>query len=368
MTLKDNLKYWVGLNLVLAENLQSIKKVLQAYPVVEEVFKANYRDFIALGLKEEEARALTSPQILDKAQREIDHLEKKRYTVLTIEGEDYPEYLREVFDPPIVLYCAGDVKALSGPAVSIVGARKPTAYGRAVTERIARDLSSRGMVVVSGMARGIDSIAHWGALQEGKTVAVQGSGLENIYPKENKRLFEKIIEKGAVVTEYSRKSPPLGFHFPLRNRIISGLSLAVVVVEATRKSGSLITARLALEQNREVMAVPGNVTSKLSQGTNWLIKTGARLVESWEDVAEELPMPYRDELLKQSEQTPENLSSLGPEEKQIYELLSPDSLMHVDTLVDNSTFSVSEILSYLLHLELKGFVIPSPGKYYQRKW
>ena len=171
-----------------------------------------------------------------------------------------------------------------------------------------------------------------------------------------------------MVTEYSRKSLPLGYHFPLRNRIISGLSLALIAVEATKKSGSLITARLALEQNREVMAVPGNITSKLSQGTNWLIKTGARLVESWEDVAEELPMPFRDKLLAQPEKTTQDLGRLGSEEKQIYDLLSPDSLTHVDILVEKSSFSVSEVLSYLLNLELNGFVTQSPGKYYQRKW
>jgi DNA processing protein len=256
---------------------------------------------------------------------------------------------------------------LKGPAVSVVGARKPSPYGRAVAERLARDLASRGLVIVSGLARGVDSIAHWGALEGGKTVAVLGSGLENIYPRENRALFEKIIEQGAVVSEFPPKSPPLGFHFPLRNRIISGLSYAVVVVEATKKSGSLISARLALEQNREVMAVPGNITSELSLGTNLLIQAGAKLVESWEDVVEELPSPLKEQLLNQKEEEMEERPSMSEQEKRVFEHLKPDSLTHVDELVDETEFSVSETLSFLLNLELKGLIYQRPGKYFQRR-
>jgi DNA processing protein len=217
------------------------------------------------------------------------------------------------------------------------------------------------------LARGIDSIAHWGALEGGKTVAVLGSGLENIYPRENRRLFEKIIERGAVISEFPAKSPPLGFHFPIRNRIISGLSLALVVVEATRKSGSLISARLALDQNREVMAVPGNITSDLSQGTNWLIKTGAKLIECWEDVAEELPSPLKEELLSQKKEGKKKPVSLNPREEKMFSLLKPDSLTHIDELIEGSDLSVSEVLSVLLNLELKDLIVQRPGKYFQRR-
>lgn len=363
----DHRKYWIALNLVLAANIRAAKKIVDNFPQILDAFKAPRKDLIALGLAEEEARDLTSSKILDQAQREIEKLKQKKFSILTQEDKEYPDYLREIFDPPFVLYCAGKVEALKGPAVAIVGARKPSPYGRAVAERIAQDLASRGIVVVSGLARGVDSIAHWGAIRGGKTVAVLGSGLENIYPRDNRKLFEKITEIGAVVTEFPRNTPPLGFHFPIRNRIIAGLSLALVVVEATQRSGSLISARLALEQNREVMAVPGNITSELSQGTNWLIKSGAKPVENWEDVAEELPSPLKEQLLSQKSREKEKPPSMSPSEKKIFELLSPDSLIHIDELVEQSNLSVSEVLSLLLRLEINELILQSPGKYFQRK-
>ena len=365
--MEDSRKYWIALNLVLAENLKAAKKIVDRFPTIADAFKAGSREFIALGIEKETALVLTSPKILDQACREIERLERKNIFVLTYEDTNYPEYLREIFDPPFVLYCAGNVKALKGPAVSIVGARKTSAYGRAVAEKLARELASRGIVIVSGLARGVDSIAHWGALEGGITVAVLGSGLENIYPRENRALFGKIVEKGAVVSEFPLKSPALAYHFPIRNRIISGLSLAIIVVEASRRSGSLISARLALEQNREVMAVPGNITSELSQGTNWLIKAGAKPVESWEDVAEELPSPIKEHLLSQKEDKKEKPPSMSAQEKEVYELLKPDSLTHIDEVIEETEFSVSEILSTLLGLELKGLALQRPGKYFQRR-
>ncbi|MCK4264394.1 MAG: DNA-protecting protein DprA, partial [Candidatus Aminicenantes bacterium] len=208
--MEENLRYWVALNLVLAENLKLAKKIVHRFPCIADVFRARGKDLIALGFEEDTAQAINSPKILDRARREIERIVRKGYSILSIEDKQYPEYLRETFDPPLVLYCAGKVETLKEPAVSIVGARKPTPYGRAVAERLAEDLAVRGMVVVSGMARGIDSIAHWGALKGGKTIAVLGSGLENIYPREHRMLFEKIIETGAVVTEFPPKSPPLG--------------------------------------------------------------------------------------------------------------------------------------------------------------
>lgn len=363
----ENLRYRVALNLLLAESLGQAQKLHRAFPSPAAVFRASVPELLAFGLEESKARAVASPKILDQADREIDRLRRKGYTILSIEDKEYPDYLRETFDPPFVLYCAGKVEALKGPSVSIVGARKPTPYGRAVAERLAKDLGSRGLVVVSGLARGIDSIAHWGALKGGRTVAVLGSGLENIYPRENRKLFEKIIENGAVISEYSHDSPPLGFHFPLRNRIISGLSLALIVVEATKKSGSLISARLALEQNREVMAVPGNITSELSQGTNWLIKAGAKAIEKWEDVVEEFPPPLREQFLSDKQTEEERSPELNPLEKSLFKLISPDLAIHIDELVEKSQVSVSEVLSVLLNLELKDLIIQLPGKYFQRK-
>lgn len=334
---------------------------------MEDVFHTSKRDLQALGLEEEIADALSSPNLLKRADQEIDRLEKIGYSVLTIEDEHYPNYLREIFDPPLVLYYAGDIDTLSEPSVSIVGARRPTPYGRAVAERLAHDLSVKGLVIVSGLARGIDSISHWGALKGGKTVAVLGSGLETIYPRENRPLFEKIIESGVVLSEYSLKAPPLKYHFPCRNRIISGLSIGTVVIEGTGRSGSLITARLALEENREVMAVPGNITSELSQGTNWLIKSGAKLVNDWKDVVEEFPSPLKEEILSREIKKRKEALSLSREESKIHDLLLPDALTSVDELVERSNLSVSEILTVLLSLELKELVDQRPGKFYQRK-
>lgn len=366
--MEDHLKYWVALNIVLSKNLKAIKKILNRFPNIQDLFKTSVTGLKALGLDEETAVALVSPKTLHRAEKDIEKLTRKKYAILTQEDRNYPSYLRESFDPPCVLYCAGKVDVLDELSVSIVGARKPTPYGRAVAEKLAYDLASRGMVVVSGLARGIDSVAHWGALQGGKTVAVMGSGLDVIYPRENRRLFDKIIETGAVITEFPLKSSPLGYHFPMRNRIISGLSLAVVVIEATKRSGSLITARLALEQNREVMAVPGNTTSELSRGTNWLVKTGAKLVERWEDVAEELPPPLKDQLLAQTEEkTIKALPPVNPNEEKVLALLKTDELTPVDELVEKTEFSVSEILSLSLQLELKGYISQSPGKNFQRK-
>lgn len=366
MNVTDKKLLWVALNLVLGDNLRAARRIVERFSGLSEAFLSSSQDLVALGLKEEEARELSSPGLIDKAAKVLSGMAKKGYSVLTLEDKAYPENLREIFDPPYVLYCAGKPEVLNEPSVSVVGARKPTPYGRAVAEALARDLAAAGLVVVSGMARGIDSIAHWGALQAGKTVAVLGSGLDNIYPRENAPLFRKISEGGAAVSEFPPGARPLGFHFPLRNRIISGLSKATVVVEASRKSGSLITACLALEQNREVMAVPGNLTSELSLGANWLIKAGAKLVETWEDVVEEFPCPLRERFFSQRKEEQRSLPEMSPAEKRLFDGLRPDELTHIDELVEKNDASVSEILALLLNLELKGLVHQAPGKYFQR--
>jgi DNA processing protein len=286
--------------------------------------------------------------------------------LLTFEDEDYPPPLKEIFDPPFVLYGAGHPEVLKEAAVAVVGARRPTPYGRAAAEKLAKDLAAAGLVVVSGLARGIDSAAHWGALESGKTVAVLGSGLNDIYPPENKGLFRKIAEEGAVITEFPQDMPPFSFHFPLRNRIISGLSLATLVVEATLRSGSLITARLSLEQNRDVMAFPGSPASDLSRGTNWLIKSGAKLVETWEDVVEELPSPLRETLLSRRTEEKKKMPALSPQEKRIFDRLSVETPVHIDELVEAADTPISEMLGLLLNLELKGLVRQAPGKFFLR--
>ena len=362
----DRRTLWVALNLVLSDSLRCAQKVVARYPSMEEAFRASPEELQSLGLEKAKAQELVSPSLLERAAETRSWLEKKGHFLLTIDDPGYPEVLNEIFDPPFVLYGAGRPEVLGEVCLAIVGARRPTPYGRAVAEKLSADLAAKGLVIISGLARGIDSIAHWGALESGRTVAVLGSGLDDVYPQENKGLFRKIAERGAVITEFPPRMPPLGFHFPLRNRIISGLSLATLVVEATRQSGSLITARLALEQNRDVMAVPGNMTSDLSRGTNWLLKSGAKLVETWEDVVEELPLPLRESLLAPKAEEKRRAPTMSPQEKTVYNRLSADTLTHIDELVEAADTSVSEMLGLLLGLELKGLVRQVPGKHFQR--
>lgn len=358
---------WVALNAAVCECPRAARIILKAFPEVDEVFAAGEAALIALRVREDVARRLAAAGALDAARGELEKLEKKAYSIMTFEDAEYPPLLREIYDPPLVLYVSGQPEALAEPAVSIVGARRPTAYGREVARRLAGDLASRGLVVVSGFARGIDSCAHSGALESGgRTVAVLGSGLDEIYPPENRPLAARVRESGAVVTEHPLDAPPLGFHFPLRNRIIAGLGAGLVVVEASRHSGSLITAHLALEENREVMAVPGNVTSGLSDGTNGLIRSGARAVGNWEDVVEGLPAALRGEVLaRQAEEGP--APALSEAERTVLGAVPTDAEVHVDELADLTDLSVSELLGTLLGLELKGLVVQNPGKNFQRR-
>jgi DNA processing protein len=363
----ENKIFWLALNLALWDRLKLVKILLERFPRPADAFRAPKSELRALGFDEGRASRLSSPKTLDQAHKEFDRTMRKGYSLLTLADIEYPSYLREIFDPPCVLYCAGHAEVLQEPAVAVVGTRRPTPYGRAVAERLAEDLASRGIVIVSGMALGIDAGAHWGALKGGRTIAVLGSGMDNIYPKAHRRLFARIAESGASVSEFPLDVEPFAGNFPRRNRIISGLAQAVVVVEAARKSGSLITARFALDQDREVMAVPGNVTSETSRGAHWLIKAGAKLVEGWEDVAEELSSPLRERLLAQREGETPPLPLMTDEEVAVYELLKPDELTPVDELLERTDLSVSELLALLLNLEIKGLAEQRPGKLYQRR-
>jgi len=360
----------VALGLALSEYPRWAAAVEKAFPCLEKAFTADLHDLAALGLDPPRAAALLDPALPARAEKEFDTLTKNGYSLLTFADDDYPVALREIFDPPAALYCAGRPEALRGPAVAVVGARNPSAYGKSVAERLSEDLARRGLVIVSGMARGIDTSAHTGALRGGRTVAVLGSGLGTIYPPENRRLFDRIVaEGGAVVTEFPLGGEPLGFHFPLRNRIISGLSLGLVVVEAARRSGSLISAAMALEQGREVMAVPGPVTSELSGGANGLIRIGARLVESWEDVVDELPGPIRDAIrVRSPDEPPPLLPSLTAAEEAVLDGLTPDRAAGVDETAERTGLAVPELLAALLGLEIKGLAVQGPGKTYRRRW
>lgn len=360
----EDLIYWIALNQVFSEDSKPPYKLIHRFASLKEIFSLRKQDLLSLGMAEWAADRLLQKNRIDLAKKEIDWLKKKGYTPVSLKDQRYPDLLREIFNPPLVLYCAGKIEVLKAPSIALVGARQPTPYGRVVAEKLAYDLASSGLIIVSGLARGIDSIAHRGAVKGGRTTAVLGSGLNNIYPREHGRLFEKIIETGIVMTEFPKDAAPLGRHFPMRNRIISGISLATVVVEATGRSGSLITARLALDQNREVMAVPGNITSPLSAGCNWLLQNGAKPITSWADIVQGLPSPHKERFCqKPKEEKPLTLSN---KEKTIYDLLKADSLIHIDEIISSCSYSVSETLSILLNLELEGLAHQAPGKYYQR--
>jgi DNA processing protein len=357
----------LALYLPLWDNLRLLRDVRERFARPEDALSAPAGELRALGCDEERIRRLRADAALDAAHKEFDRAKKKGYSLLTFEDGGYPPFLREIFDPPWVLYCRGRESALRGPAVALVGTRKPTPYGKAVAERLAEDLAARGVVIVSGMALGIDGCAHGGALKGGRTVAVLGSGLNVIYPRHHRRLADKIAESGAIVSEFPLDTEPFQANFPRRNRVIAGMSQAVVVVEAAEKSGSLITAQLALDEGREVAAVPGNITSPTSRGTHQLLRHGAKLVESWEDVAEELAPALKDSLLAQREGATGRLPIPTADEAEVLERLRVDELMNVDALVESTGRPVTEILTLLLGLEVKGLVAAGPGPNYRRR-
>jgi DNA processing protein len=299
-------------------------------------------------------------------------------TIVTYGCPEYPERLKEIYDPPPVLWVKGDAKLLSRPAIAVVGTRKPTPYGTGMAEMLSRDLAARRLLIVSGMARGIDSCAHRGALlARTPTVAIWGTGVDVIYPKENKKLAEEILETGgAIVSELSLGTFPAPQNFPRRNRILSGMSVAVLVVEAGENSGTRVTARCAAEQNRDLYAVPGNVTSKGSWTPNTLIKQGAKLVATWEDVWEDLPSQVRIELEAEapaeskSETTASLLADpvLRPQEAMVLEVLRTDESLQIDEILGllETQLTSSEVFTALFELEMAGRVRGLPGKQYVR--
>jgi DNA processing protein len=298
--------------------------------------------------------------------------------ILTYGCQAYPERLREIYDPPPVLWVRGDVSLLARPLLAIVGTRHPSPYGSGVAEMLARDLSARGLLIVSGMARGVDTCAHKGALvARMPTVAVWGTGIDVIYPKENKKLAEQILDfGGAIVSEVPIGTFPAPQNFPRRNRVISGVSIGVLVVEASENSGTRVTARCAEEQNRELFAVPGNVTSKNSWTPNTLIKQGAKLTGTWEDVWEELPSDVRIELEGSSSVASKPGSGaslladppLRPEEAMVLERLRADESLQIDEILSllETQLTSSEVFTALFELEIAGRVRQLPGKNYVR--
>ncbi len=312
------------------------------------------------------------------AEEEWAHVAAQGATLLTLGCAAYPERLKEIYDPPPVLWVRGEIALLSRPAIAVVGTRHPSPYGSGIAEMLARDLAARRLLIVSGMARGIDTCAHMGALSARMpTVAVWGTGVDVIYPKENKKLAEEILATGGtIVSEMPLGTFPAPQNFPRRNRILSGLSIAVLVVEAAENSGTRVTARCAAEQNRDLFAVPGNVTNKNSWTPNTLIKQGAKLVATWEDVWEDLPSQVKLELESEigGESNSEPAASLlpdpvlRPEEKMTLEVLRCDESFQIDEILEmlETQLTSSEVFTALFELEISGLVRQLPGKNYVR--
>jgi DNA processing protein len=360
---------WLALALTPGLGARMAGKLLRELGSPDAIFNASLTELEAQHLPAAVAQAVHSRRPLSDAAKELAQAQALGVRLLTWDEPAYPERLREIYDPPPLLYVRGNIELLRRHLVSIVGARRPTPYGNQMAERLARDLADRGLVIVSGLARGIDSSAHRGALSSagGATIGVLGCGIDIVYPKENKKLFAEMEQRGAIISEFPLGTFPAPQNFPIRNRIIAGMALGVVVVEGAQYSGSLITARLAMEFGREVYGVPGNATHAESFGPNQLIKQGAKLVTGWEDVVEELPTPVRAELVPvEAASSEERIAlveeALAPAERPLYELLSVDQSRHVDELVEESGLSSSEVLAALFDLELKGVVRQLPGK------
>ncbi|MDN5346668.1 MAG: processing protein [Clostridia bacterium] len=361
--------YWVALSqtpgLGARRCIQLIHKLGGARTAWE---KAGERDFLALGWPEALIHNFFSWRRKAQPETLLTALERKGIEVITLEAEEYPLNLKRIYDPPPVLYIKGRRDVWQAELrIAIVGTRRATPYGLKIAARLAQDLAAEGVVVVSGLARGIDTAAHEGALKGGGlTVAVLGCGLDTVYPRENKKLYSEIPAQGLLLTEFPLGTPPVAKNFPARNRIISGLAEGTVVVEAGEKSGALITADLALEQGRDVFAVPGPVTSKYSRGSHNLIKQGAKLVETAADILEEYGCQYRLFPKLLSEDAASNRFKLTPEEERVLKFIDLQPV-HIDALLEAAGMDAALVNRTLIQLEIQGIIKRLPGNYYLRR-
>jgi DNA processing protein len=364
---------WLALALTPGLAARLSARLLKEFGSPDEVFRASLPRLEACRLPAAVAQAVSKKQSFKRAEKELAHIRDiDRCGLLNWTDPEYPQSLLQIYDPPVLLYYRGDPQILNLPNIGIVGTRKPTLYGTQMAERLGRELAARGVVVVSGLARGIDAIGHQGAVAvNGRAVGVLGTGIDVCYPKENRKLYEKVLERGAILSEFPLGTHPAPENFPIRNRIVAGMPLGVVVVEGAQYSGSLITARLAMEFGREVFGVPGNVTQPVSFAPNQLIKQGAKLVTNGDDIIEELPTPVRAVLVQaeRPESAQRNLlaaASLNSSEKKIFDLLECDQPRHIDDIVETSSLNSSEVLATLFDLEMKGLIRQLPGKQFSK--
>jgi DNA processing protein len=371
---------WLALALTPGLGPRRILRAVRDAGSVEQILHLPLTGLEALQFPAEAVQFIADGKALDAANKELEALQKSGASFLTYADPDYPERLREIFDAPPLLWIRGDATLLAKPAIAVVGTRHPTPYGSGMSEMLSRDLAARGLIVLSGMARGVDTSAHKGALAaKGKTVAVWGTGIDVIYPKENKSLAEQILASGGtIVSELPIGTFPAPQNFPKRNRILSGMSVGVLVVEAGEHSGTRVTARCALEQNRDVFAVPGNVTTKNAWGPNTLIKQGAKLVATWEDVWEDLPSQVRLEIESEWELASKGQPAaslfeeapLPPAETRVMSVLRHDEALQLDEIMEKlePELSSSEVFTALFELELAGRIKQLPGKNYVKSF
>ena len=379
--------YWLALKLVPGLGSRTSGKLLDRFRTPQAIFRASRTELEGAGVSGAIAQSIASGCTFDDAATQQEKMAQCATVAVTIGDPRYPQPLREIFDPPILLFARGRVELLQTICLGVVGTRRPTPYGLAVAERLADDLAHAGLTIASGMARGIDTAAHKGALARGgNTVAVLGCGVDVVYPSENRKLAAELAAKGLIISEFPMGAVAFPQNFPIRNRIISGISVGVLVVEGAQYSGSAITAKLAIDQGREVFAVPGNITSKLSWGPNLLIKQGARLIQDWNDVVAELPPESRRHLIDKGRQQllagqdatlggdQASLLSGPPQElgdvaRRALATLQVDAAIHLDDLLEKvEDTSPSELIAALFELEMLGLVKQLPGKNFVKVW
>jgi DNA processing protein len=362
------IKAAIELTLIPGVGTLAQNRIWDSLPDVSDLFSMDSKALESLGVSKEAHPLIQSRGCREIAAEIYDWGAREDCHFIVRGMSTYPKLLEEIHDPPLILYVRGYLKALEQSSVAIVGTRKPTIYGLQMAQGLASDLGSRGISVISGLARGIDAAAHRGCIEGGGiTIAILGCGIDVVYPREHRQLTQKILQKGLLISEFTPGTSPAPQNFPVRNRIISGLALGTLIVEASEYSGSLITARLAMEQNREVFALPGNLTSSQSFGPNFLIKQGAKLVQTWRDIVEELPPDIRRDLFIKEDAKPvlkPELDLLSEEETRILELLKMDEAIQFDKIHFSSGLSIPHLSNLLLNLEMGGRIRQLPGNLY----
>ena len=352
----------VALNLIPDLGSVKIRSLAEKFKNINEFMKADAGDFLEIpGIGKKLCETIITHRSKINPHMEFEKASRQNVDIVTLLDEAYPESLKEIYDPPPVLYIKGNKSVLNNKAIAIVGSRKASTYGRRVAMSFAKELALMNINIVSGMARGIDSFAHKGAIEAGgPTTAVFGCGIDVVYPPENEALMQKIMECGCIISSFPFGTGPLPGNFPARNRIISGLALGTLVVEAAEKSGSLITADFSLEQGREVFAIPGNIFSPYSRGTHKLIKQGAKLVESVKDILDELYLEMPNNINKGEKIDDGNLTA---NERSIFELIDYHPIQ-IEELISKSKIDSKKVNAILTRLELKGLIVALPGGYY----